>query len=86
IHGRMYIFSDAAMQCCIMIKFLFRLSFGMVTGFVHSLFHLCGLYWIAPDFTTICRRRQLIDIVSSYQICWEGVEGMVESAGLEFCG
>ncbi|MGK7044017.1 transposase [Acinetobacter baumannii] len=48
-------------------KSLFRLSLRMVTGFVQSLIHLCGLNWIAPDYTTICRRQQHIDIVISYQ-------------------
>ena len=41
--GRNQIYSDAAIQCCLMIKSLFRLSLRMVTGFVQSLIHLCGL-------------------------------------------
>ena len=32
--GRNQTYSDAAMQCCLMIKSLFRLSLRMVTGFV----------------------------------------------------
>ena len=64
--GRNQTYSDAAIQCCLMIKSL-RLSLRMVTGFVQSLIHLCGLNWIAPDYTTICRRQQHIDIVISYQ-------------------
>ena len=50
-----------------MIKSLFRLSLRMVTGFVQSLIKLCGLNWIAPDYTTLCRRQKHIDIVISYQ-------------------
>ena len=41
-HGRNQTYSDAAIQCCLMIKSLFRLSLRMVTGFVQSLIHLCG--------------------------------------------
>ena len=41
-HGRNQTYSDAAIQCCLMIKSLFRLSLGMITGFVQSLIHLCG--------------------------------------------
>ena len=33
-HGRNQTYSDAAIQCCLMIKSLFRLSLRMVTGFV----------------------------------------------------
>ena len=34
--GRNQTYSDAAIQCCLMIKSLFRLSLRMVTGFVQS--------------------------------------------------
>lgn len=42
-HGRNQTYSDTAIQCCLMIKSLFRLSLRMVTGFVQSLISLCGL-------------------------------------------
>ncbi|EXE50040.1 transposase DDE domain protein, partial [Acinetobacter sp. 766875] len=42
-HGRNQTYSDTAIQCCLMIKSLFRLSLRMVTGFVQSLINLCGL-------------------------------------------
>ena len=41
--GRNQTYSDTAIQCCLMIKSLFRLSLRMVTGFVQSLIKLCGL-------------------------------------------
>lgn len=40
-HGRNQTYSDAAIQCCLMIKSLFRLSLRMVTGFVQSLIKQC---------------------------------------------
>ena len=51
--GRNQIYSDAAIQCCLMIKSLFRLSLRMVTGFVQSLIKLCGLNWTAPNIRDI---------------------------------
>ncbi|MFP0657470.1 transposase, partial [Acinetobacter baumannii] len=60
--GRNQTYSDTAIQCCLMIKSLFRLSLRMVTGFVQSLIKLCGLDWTAPDYTTLCRRQKHIDI------------------------
>ena len=36
-HGRNQTYSDTAIQCCLMIKSLFRLSLRMVTSFVQSL-------------------------------------------------
>lgn len=65
--GRNQTYSDTAIQCCLMIKSLFRLSLRMVTGFVQSLIKLSGLDWTAPDYTTLCRRQKHIDIVISYQ-------------------
>ncbi len=66
-HGRNQTYSDTAIQCCLMIKSIFRLSLRMVTGFVQSLIKLCGLDWTAPDYTTLCRRQKHIDIAISYQ-------------------
>ncbi|MFP0547556.1 transposase, partial [Acinetobacter baumannii] len=59
--GRNQTYSDTAIQCCLMIKSLFRLSLRMVTGFVQSLIKLCGLNWTAPDYSTLCRRQKHID-------------------------
>ena len=42
-HGRNQTYSDAAIQCYLMIKSLFRLSLRMVTGFVQSLIKLARL-------------------------------------------
>lgn len=44
---------DTAIQCCLMIRSLFRLSLRMVTGFVQSLIKLCGLNWSAPNISDI---------------------------------
>ena len=85
-HGRNQTYSDAAIQCCLMIKSLFRLSLRMVTGFVQSLIKLCGLDWTAPDYSTICRRQKHIDIAISYQKSRDGLHLLVDSTGLKFLG
>jgi IS5 family transposase len=58
----------------------------MVTGFVQSLIHLCGLNWLTPDYITICRRQQRIDITISYQKSSDGLHLLVDSTGLKFIG
>ena len=85
-HGRNQTYSDSAIQCCLMIKSLFRLSLRMVTGFVQSLIKLCGLDWAAPDYSTICRRQKHIDIAISYQKSSGGLHLLVDSTGLKFLG
>ena len=51
--GRNQTYSDTAIQCCLMIKSLFRLYLRMVTGFVQSLIKLCGLNWTTPNISDI---------------------------------
>ena len=84
--GRNQTYSDTAIQCCLMIKSLFRLSLRMVTGFVQSLIKLSGLDWTAPDYTTLCRRQKHIDIAISYQKSSDGLHLLVDSTGLKFLG
>ena len=50
-----------------MIKSLFRLSLSMITCFVQSLIKLCGLDWIAPDYSALSRRQKHIDIQIRYE-------------------
>ena len=52
-HGINQSYSDTAIQCCLMIKFIFRLSLRMVTSFVQSLIQLSGLSWAAPNISDI---------------------------------
>lgn len=84
--GRNQTYSDAAIECCLMIKFLFRLSLRMVTGFAQSLIKFCGLNWTAPDYSTLCRRQKHIDIAISYQKSPDGLHLLVDSTGLKFLG
>ncbi len=83
-HGRNQTYSDTAIQCCLMIKSLFRLSLRMVTGFVQSLIQLSGLSWTAPNYSTLCRRQKQIDIAISYQKSHEGLQLLVDSTDLKF--
>ena len=85
-HGRNQTYSDTAIQCCLMIKSIFRLSLRMVTGFVQSLIQLSGLSWTAPDYSTLCRRQKRIDIAISYQKSHEGLHLLIDSTGLKFLG
>ncbi len=85
-HSRNQIYSDVAIQCCLMIKSLFRLSLRMVTGFVQSLIHLYRLDWTAPDYSTFCRRQKYIDIVINYQKSSNGLHLLVDSTSLKLLG
>lgn len=85
-HGRNQTYPDTAIQCSLMIKSLFRISLRTATGFVQSLIKLCGLDWIAPEYSIICRRQKHIDISISYKKSRNGLHLFVDSTGLKFLG
>jgi len=58
----------------------------MVAGFVQSLIKICGLYWTAPDYSTLCRRQKIIDISIRYQKSCHGLHLLIDSTGLKFLG
>lgn len=60
--GRPAVFSDAAIQTCLMIKVLFGLPLRQTTGMVASILHLAGLDWPVPDFSTLSRRQKTITV------------------------
>ena len=47
--GRPAMFSDAAIQICLTIKFLFKLPLRQTTGMVPSLLRMAKLDWTVPD-------------------------------------
>ena len=50
--GRPPVFSDAAIQFCLMVKVLFGLPLRQCTGMVSSILEMAGLDWPVPDFST----------------------------------
>jgi IS5 family transposase len=85
--GRNQTYSDAAIQCCLMrLNPYFVCLYVWLLAFVQSLIKLCGLNWIAPDYTTLCRRQKHIDIVISYQKSRDGLHLLMGSTGMEFVG
>lgn len=84
--GRNQIYSDAAIQCCLMIKSLFRLSLHMVTGFMQSLIKLCSLDWAVPDYSILSRRQRHINIAILYQKSMGGLHLPIDSTSLKFLG
>lgn len=85
-HGRNQIYSDAAIQCCLMIKVLFQLPLRQVTGFVESLIQLSGLSWPVPDYSTLSRRQKAINIKIPYQKSQQGLHLLVDSTGIKILG
>jgi hypothetical protein len=56
-------YSDAIIQCCLLIKINYRLKLRQCTGFMQSLFTLMGkCHFVVPDYSTLCRRQKSLPV------------------------
>ena len=61
--GRLYNYSNVAMQALLSIREVFHLTFSGLAGFVQSLFSMLGITGLsAPDYTSICKRAKTLDV------------------------
>ena len=84
--GRAETFSDAAIQFCLMVKNLFGLALRQACGMVASLLKLSDLDWPTPDYTTLCRRQQHLQVCISYRPNPNGLHLLVDSTGVKMLG
>lgn len=61
-NGRPPVFSDAAIQFCLMVKVLFGVPLRQTTGMVASILSMARLDWPVPDFSTVSRRQKRITV------------------------
>ncbi len=84
--GRSPLFSDAAIQFCLMIKNLYGLALRQTTGMVRSLLRLAGLDWDVPDFSTLSRRQNHLQVTLTYQRRGEALHLLIDSTGIKMLG
>jgi hypothetical protein len=65
--GRQQVYSDAAIQACLMIKVLFGMALRQTTGFIASLLKLAGFDWSMPDFSTLSGRQKTLNVAIPYR-------------------
>ena len=84
--GRPPVFSDAAIQFCLMVKVLFGLPLRQTTGMVSSILQIAGLDWPVPDFSTLSRRQKTIAVEISSRRAAGPLNLLVDSTGIKFLG
>ena len=84
--GRPPVFSDAAIQFCLMVKVLFGLPLRQTTGMVSSILQMAGLDWPVPDFSTLSRRQKTITVEVSSRRSAGPLNLLVDSTGVKFLG
>lgn len=53
------------------------------TGFVESLLPLAGLDWAVPDFSTLCRRQQTLNVSLPYRGDKDPLNLVIDSTGIK---
>lgn len=84
--GRPPVFSDAAIQFCLMVKVLFGLPLRQTTGMVASILQMARLDWSVPDFSTLSRRQKTISVDISSRRAAGPLNLLVDSTGIKFLG
>ena len=85
-NGRPAVFSDAAIQFCLMVKVLFGLPLRQTTGTVESILSMAALDWPVPDFSTLSRRQKRITVQISNRRAPGPLNLLVDSTGIKFLG
>ena len=78
-------YSDGAIQCLLMVRSFFRLPLRATEGFVRSVFQLMSLELEVPDYTTICKRSQRLEVVLPRQARGP-LHVVLDSTGLKVFG
>ena len=84
--GRPPVFSDAAIQFCLMVKVLFGLPLRQTTGMVASILKMAGLDWPVPDFSTLSRRQGSLVVDIPHRRATGPLNLLVDSTGIKFLG
>lgn len=84
--GRPPVFSDAAVQFCLMVKVLFGLPLRQTTGMVASILEMAGLDWPVSDFSTLSRRQGKITVQITNHRGSGPLNLLVDSTGIKFLG
>ena len=85
-NGRPPVFSDGAIQFCLMVKVLFGLPLRQTIGMVASILSMAELDWPVPDFSTLSRRQKTITVQIPSRRAAGPLNLLVDSTGMKFLG
>jgi hypothetical protein len=84
--GRPFTYSDMAMQCMALLSCIYRLPLRSTQGLLHSILQLMGLNLPAPHYSTLCRRRQKMEVTLPVLPKAQELHLVVDSTGLKLFG
>lgn len=86
--GGKIIYSDILIEMILILSHVYNLPLRQTEGFVSSLLSRSGSSLKVPDYTTLCRRRQVLDVSDKLQK-WNSRDNIVfaiDASGLKCCG
>ena len=84
--GRPEEFSDAAIECCLVLRSLFHLALRATQGFVEGMIQLLDLKVDAPHYTLWCKRAGNLNIDLKALPSKGAINIVIDSTGLKIYG
>jgi Transposase DDE domain. len=84
--GRPVTYADVAIQCMLILKGMFHLPLRATEGLFKSVVEGLGLELLVPDYTTVCRRQQRLEVSLPRVSRGEPLHVVVDSTGLKVFG
>ncbi len=84
--GASQIYTDAAILCMLTLMAVYSLRLRSTQGLLHSLFRLAEIHLMVPDYTTLCRRRKVLEVMLPRQAKGRAIHLVVDSTGLKVYG
>ncbi|MGF6528994.1 hypothetical protein ABID77_004307 [Variovorax sp. PvP013] len=84
--GRSAIFSAAAIQFCLTLKYMFGLALRQATALSESLLKLAQFDWNVPDYSTLSRRQKTLKIAITACPNRGGLHLLIDSTGVKMLG
>lgn len=83
--GRPKLYSDIAIETCLVLRALFKLPLRSVQGLVESLFRIIGIKIKVPCYTQLSRRQKTLDVKLKHTVKGK-IHIVVDGTGLKMFG
>jgi IS5 family transposase len=79
-------YTDTAMLCMATLQEVYHLPLRATEGLMHSVVKLLGVELAVPDYTTLCRRRKLLEVELPRRPTKQPVHLVVDATGVKVYG
>jgi hypothetical protein len=79
-------YSDMAIEICLTLRVIFNLALRQTQGFVRSVMKLLKVNLSVPDYSTLSKRAEHLNIISNRKIPKDPITLIVDSTGLKING